>query len=94
MIINKQNIRCQWESLVRIAGFKDMSRSVNIDLGRGVRDLSAEMSDDDMLAIQVIMKMYSLESFLYREVNRACREKDKSKIQTLGPFSFLVTKIL
>ena len=38
--------------------------------------------------------MYSFESFLYREVNRATRDKDSSKILTLGPFSFLLTKIL
>lgn len=40
------------------------------------------------------MKMYSLESFLYREVNRASRERDQSKIANLGPYAYLLAQIL
>ena len=40
------------------------------------------------------MKMYSLESYLYREINRASRERDQSKIANLGPYAFVLTKII
>ena len=40
------------------------------------------------------MSMYSLESFLYREVNRASRERDSSKVANLGAYAFLLAKIL
>ena len=50
------------------------------------------MTEEDYKALCLIMRMYSFESFLYREVNRASREKDRSKIANLGAFGYLLTK--
>ena len=38
--------------------------------------------------------MYSLESFLYSTLNKASRECDESKIETLGPFAYALDMIL
>ena len=51
-----------------------------------------KMTEEDYKALCLIMRMYSFESFLYREVNRASREKDRSKIANLGAFGYLLTK--
>ena len=44
--------------------------------------------------VQTILKLYSLQSFLYRTLNRACREKDTSVIDTLGPFAHSLMSII
>ena len=99
MIINRQNIRCQWESLARVSGIKDMKRSIYIDLGDNVDvnrrgDKKKEMNSDDKLAVKIIMQMYSLETFLYSTLNRASRERDQTRITNLGPFAFLLSRVL
>ena len=33
-----------------------------------------------------------METFLYREINRAHREMDDSKVDTLGPFSYILSQ--
>lgn len=40
------------------------------------------------------MYLYSLEPPLYRHLNRACREKDITKIDTLGPFAAVLGEIV
>ena len=37
-----------------------------------------------------IFFIYSMESFICYEMNRACREKDESKVDTLGPIAFII----
>ena len=34
-----------------------------------------------------------METFLYRELNRANREKDMSKVDTLGPITFALEEV-
>ena len=48
----------------------------------------------DENAKKLIMNMYSMESFLYKELNRASRDKDQSKVATLGPYAYVLAKIL
>ena len=38
--------------------------------------------------------LYSMETFLPYALNKACREKDESKIETLGPFAVALSYIL
>lgn len=35
-----------------------------------------------------------MESFVYRELNKACYMKDLSKVPTLGPFAVLISQIV
>jgi hypothetical protein len=41
-----------------------------------------------------IVKLYSMESFLVYEVNKASRDKDTSKIATLGPFAWALGRVV
>ena len=39
-------------------------------------------------SLSLFLFLYSMETFLPYKLNQADREKDKSKIQTLGPFVY------
>jgi hypothetical protein len=51
-------------------------------------------SDPESGLTKLILYLYSMQTFLYSEINRASRDKDKSKIKTLGPFSFVLSWIV
>ena len=53
-----------------------------------------EDSDPESPITKMILYLYSMETFLYGEINRASRSKDKSKISTLGPYSFILSWIV
>ena len=53
-----------------------------------------EASDPESPITKLILYLYSMETFLYGEINRASRSKDKSKISTLGPYSFILSWIV
>jgi hypothetical protein len=42
----------------------------------------------------LIMYIYTLETFIYYEINKGLRTKDTSKARTLGPFSKVLGYIL
>ena len=41
-----------------------------------------------------ILYLYTLECFLYKSVNTATREHDRSKVSTLGPYAYVLSEIL
>ena len=41
-----------------------------------------------------ILYMYSMESFIYQDLNRCCRDKDKNKIQYYGAFAAALSYII
>lgn len=41
-----------------------------------------------------IIFLYSLETFLYKTLNKATRDYDESKVGTLGPFAYALDMIL
>ena len=40
------------------------------------------------------MYIYSMESFIYADLNKVCREKDKSKIKFYGAFAAALSFII
>jgi len=44
--------------------------------------------------VQTIMYIYSLEPPFYRALNRACRDKDLSRLDVLGPFAAALGEIV
>ena len=54
----------------------------------------SDLLDPDNPLPQMILYIYSMETFLYNEINKASRNKDKSKISTLGPYSFALCLII
>lgn len=52
------------------------------------------LSNPEHRAVRHIMYIYSMESFIYAELNRVCREKDKSKIKYYGAFAATLSYII
>ena len=52
------------------------------------------LSDPEHKAVRHIMYIYSMESFIYSELNKVCREKDKSKIKFYGAFAAALSFII
>ena len=44
--------------------------------------------------VKTLLKLYTMESFLYKTLNRACRDKDTAVIDTLGPFAHALMSII
>jgi len=42
----------------------------------------------------MLLRLYTLETFLYGTLNRACRFNDLAKVDTLGPYALVLSKIL
>ena len=49
------------------------------------------LADANHDVTKAVMYLYSMETFIYTAINRASREQDKSKIETLGPYAVLLT---
>ena len=41
-----------------------------------------------------ILKLHTLETYLYKDLKKASREKDESKIMTLGPYALVLSYII
>ena len=52
------------------------------------------LSDPDHKAVKHIVYIYSMESFIYSELNRVCREKDMTKIKFYGAFAAALSFII
>ena len=52
------------------------------------------LSDPDHFIVKTIIYLYSLEPPIYRVLNKASRDKDKSRVGTLGPYSDCLRTIL
>ena len=52
------------------------------------------LSDPNHKAVKLLMYIYSMESFIYTELNRVCREKDQSKIKFYGAFAAALSFII
>ena len=52
------------------------------------------LSDPNHKAVIHILYIYSMESFIYSELNRVCREKDKSKIKFYGAYAAALSFII
>ena len=52
------------------------------------------LSDPTHKVVKHIMYIYSMESFIYEDLNRVCREKDTSKIKYYGAFAACLSFII
>ena len=52
------------------------------------------LSDPTHKAVRQILYIYSMESFIYSELNRVCREKDKSMIKFYGAYGAALSFII
>ena len=52
------------------------------------------LGNPDHKAVKHIMYIYSMESFIYADLNRVCREKDRSKIKFYGAYAAALSYII
>ena len=52
------------------------------------------LSDPNHKITRRILYIYSMECFIYSDMNRACRDKDKSKIKFYGAFAAALSYII
>ena len=52
------------------------------------------VSDPQNQITTLILYIYSFQSFIPSALNQASRYEDDSKVQSLGPFEFMISKIL
>ena len=43
---------------------------------------------------QTLLYIHSMETFIYKDLKKASLNKDISKVKTLGPFAYAMTRIL
>lgn len=70
-----------WHTFLQVANIDDLSEVPVV-------------SDPDHAHVKAILFMYSMESFLYKRINKISRDKDTSSIETLGPFAVALTRII
>ena len=72
------------ENLPLVSGLEKDENGVNIEPHRPIK---GGLWDPSSKIVSLVNYIYQQESFVYIELNRACRFKDESKIPTLGPFA-------
>ena len=53
-----------------------------------------KLVNPDEPVTKMILKLYTMESFLYRIVNEASRTGDETKVDSLGPYSHCLDTII
>ena len=80
----KKSYARNWKFLFKLA-----------DAGNLDKPLTAKiLSDPTHKVVKLIMYIYSMESFIYEDLNRATRDKDHSKIKFYGAFAAALSFIL
>ena len=52
------------------------------------------LSDPEHKVVKHLIYIYSMQSFIYEDLNRVCREKDRSKIKLYGAFAAAISFII
>ena len=66
-----------WKKIFLLAKDKDMSKPLKTEV----------LSDANQEIVKTLVYIYSLQSFVFKEMNKASREKDISKIEFYGPYA-------
>jgi hypothetical protein len=53
-----------------------------------------QLTDPESIDVKLILTMYSLESFLFRRLNKCSRDKNTDVINTLGAFAVAITRVI
>jgi hypothetical protein len=73
-----------WVAIMKLADLHGSNNQVN----------EYVLSNSENVVTKTIVYIYTMESFVYRELNKAARNYDLSKVDTLGPFAVLLTQII
>ena len=100
--INELEIESQkWTNKMQFKSLKSIYQSKwkmlfeIVKLGNLDQPLTAKiLSDPNNKITKHILYLYSMETFIYGDLNRASREKDKTKIQYYGAFAAVLSYII
>ena len=81
----KKSYSRNWKMLFKLA-------KINQDMDKPLTQKI--LGDPEHKAVKHIMYIYSMESFIYADLNRVCREKDKSMIKFYGAFAAALSFII
>ena len=66
--------------MLDLAKVDDRDQPLDIGDKLGLRDPTSPV-------VALILYVYQMENYCYSELNKACRFKDTSKLETLGPYA-------
>lgn len=79
--VDSYHIRLLWETFFKVSGIDDLDRVPNT-------------SDPNTKDVKICMYIWSMESFIYKVINKASRENNSSYIRTLGPYAVLISRVI
>ena len=85
-LATKANIKKTWEELFGKANIQGEDRDQPL--------MERDLSDATYPATILLVFIYQMENWCYSELNRACRYKDHSKINSLGPWAKAMSEIV
>ena len=80
----KSNYATNWKKLFDLANLGNLDQSLTPKI----------LSDPTHNITKHLMYLYSMESFIYNDMNKASREKDESKIKYYGAFAAALSYII
>ena len=80
----KRQYARNWKFLFKLADFGSLDKPLTAKI----------LSDPNHEIVRLIMYIYSMESFIYEDLNRATRDKDLSKVKFYGAFAAALSYIL
>ena len=88
------NMMDTWNKLFDLAGVKDENAILETferyENGKPdfTKPIKGGVCDPTSSILRILNYCYQQESFLYKELNRSSRFKDRTKLETLGPFAW------
>ena len=95
-ITAQNNIKETWQELLAFANVPDRDEPLGeVDPEcLVVYEIGGILMDPTSPVVAVILLIYQLENFAYKELNRSSRFKDFSKVQHLGPWAASLHQII
>ena len=80
----KSSYKLNWQRIFDLANVKDLDKPLTAKI----------LSDPYNKITRHILYLYSMETFIYADLNRASREKDRSKIKFYGAYAAALSYIM
>ena len=52
------------------------------------------LADADHSVTKTLIYIHSMETFIFGDLKKACLNKDYSKVKTLGPYAYVIKRII
>ena len=82
--LRMETYKGKWQLLFDLADLGDLDEPLSKEI----------LSDPTHNITKLLLYIYSMECFIYTDLNRACRDQDQSKIQYYGAYAAALSYIL